>query len=199
MHCDVKKIPRRLPPSTSLHLTLTPAACADPAPAFQTTSTNAAIARLCRYSLNNRASRLSPPSPYDFSLLRPASSAITSRTAPLAAYYPAPIPRKFSKNSGVFIPKSRRLAHFLFAKNFPRAGPTTQLSEFQQNKKTKNFSFFCLTKKQKYTVLVVIMKNTAIQSQRTLAQKRGRLEKIFAKAYCCSARMRKAADCKILL
>lgn len=43
------------------------------------------------------------------------------------------------------------------------------------------------------------MKNTAIQSKTTSEQKRGRLEKIFAKAYCYSARMSKAADCKILL
>ena len=42
------------------------------------------------------------------------------------------------------------------------------------------------------------MKNTAIQSKTTSEQKRGRLEKIFAKAYCCSTRMSKAAGCKIL-
>lgn len=147
MHYDVKKIPRPCPPSTQ------------PTPNAYTCrlrrlrariSKRAAIARLCRYSLNNCASRLSPYSPYDFSLLRPRLICHHfTHNPPRRPHYPAPKSRKFPKNSGVFIPKSRRLAHFLFAKNFLRASPTTQLSEFQQNKKNKKFFNFLLDQKIK--------------------------------------------------
>ena len=119
--------------------------------------------------------------------------ALTPESAPARTFDPL-LQRKLGAPTVENTPKGT----FLFVKNFPQANPVNATSSISI-KKIKNFSFFCLTKKQKYTVLVVIMKNTAIQSKTTSAHESGRLEKIFAKAYCCSARMRKAADCKILL
>lgn len=141
MHYDVKKIPRRLPPSTSLHLTLTPDACSAPHPRPKRPPPTP-LPRGYTATAPTYAPPPFPHSSYNFFLLRPRYLP-PFRTLPRS---PRAIPRQNRANflkTRAFSFQNRDVWHiFCLRKIFPEPAQQHNFRHSNKIKKQKIFHFF---------------------------------------------------------